>query len=385
MSLSSSAAEKNRRIVLLGNDPADGQWSMLEYGEQLQKTLASLAGNDLKITLRFPDSRRLSPWLRRGPWGRAAAMYLSRYLLYPPLLRKENPGLAHILDHGNAWLIRFLDPSRTVITCHDLIPLVLKDQRRSVLPWLSERAFGQVLSGLRTAARIIANSPCTRRDLISILGCRPEKISVIPLGLDSGLRPASSPQETAEIRASFRLPPEKLLLHVGQNVFYKNIEGVLETLGVLAHRGEPVRLVRAGSLLRPEQRVLARKLGVEDLLIELGPLSRTQVHRLYRAVDLLVYPSWYEGLGLPPLEALVSGIPVVVSNRGALPETIGEAGLLAPPDAPEQIADAVQRLLHDGDLRENLRVRGLERASRFRWEETAERTLAAYDQLLKSL
>jgi len=378
----SSPPEGKHRIVLLGNDPADSQWSMLEYGKQLHRALSVHTGGKLQVALRFPDSRRLGPWLRGSRPGRAAAMYLSRYLSYPQLLRREKFDLYHILDHGNAWLVGLLDPRKTLVTCHDLIPLVLEGWKRSSVPWLSRRAFHQALEGLHRADRVIADSSCTRQDLISRAGLPPERITVIPLGVDPDLRPPSSAEESPQIRRMFHLPSGMLLLHVSQNVFYKNIEGLLHALQILTKRGESVRLVRAGPLLDPVQRALANQLGVRDSLLELGPLTKSQLHSLYRAADLFVYPSWYEGFGLPPLEAMASGLPVVVSNRGSLPETVGEAGLQVDPDAPERIAEAVQRLLHDERLRENLRVRGLQRAAQFRWEETAEQTLRLYRSLL---
>ncbi|MDO8730137.1 MAG: glycosyltransferase, partial [Candidatus Omnitrophota bacterium] len=230
------------RILLLGNDPADAQWSMLEYGEQLHRALTTLSGGNPRIILRAPDSRW---WIRRGRFSRAAGMYLSRYLLYPRLLRGETAGPAHILDHGNAWLIRFLDPARTVISCHDLIPLVLQTWKKSYFPWFSERAFREALSGLSRAARILTISECTKKDIVERLGCDPGRISVAPMGIDPGFRPASSPEETARARRTLRLPGGTLVAHVGQTASYKNIDGILKTLPLL---DKSVQLIRAGPL-----------------------------------------------------------------------------------------------------------------------------------------
>lgn len=384
---------ESTRIVLLGNDPADQQWSVLDYGTQLQAALARLMGTAWQITLCAPDTCRGSHWLRRWRVGRALAMYGSRYLVYPRLLKRQQGDLFHLLDHGNAWLIRFLDPARTVVFCHDLIPLIfrrqapsdrpgLTGQARSLWPWLSARAFDQAVAGMRRAAAILVNSPCTQRDLVTHLGYPADQISVTALGLDPDLSPPAGPDAVAEARQAWQLPAGAVLLHVGHVVFYKNVEGILHGLQQLRARREPVWLVRAGPPMTPAQRRLARQLGIQDRIMEVGPVSRERLRLLYHAADCLVHPSWYEGLGLTVLEAMACGLPVVVSNRGALPETVGEAGLLVDPEQPARLADAVQALLQDAPLREQLRQRGLARAAQFTWEATAQRTAEVYRTLL---
>lgn len=371
------------RIALLGNDPADEQWSILEYGRQLQPALSGLIGARGDVALLVPQAKGARAWLRGCRVGRAAAMYESRYLLYPKLLKGEGKRqIYHILDHGNSWLIRYLDPARTVVTCHDLIPLILRHRGESLWPWVSGRLFRHAVSGIAQAAAILTNSSCTRNDLISRLGIPPDRIHVVPLGLNPGLRPPAADEEVVSARAALGLPREQILLHTGQPVFYKNIEGLLRSFQILLRRGEAVWLVRAGGYLRQGQRCLARRLGVAHRLLELGPLSHEKLYLLYRAADLLVFPSWYEGFGLPPLEAMASGLPVIVSNRGALPETVNGAGLVVDPKDPAQLADAVHRLLKDSVLRLGFRAKGLIQAGRFCWEETAIKTLQIYQALL---
>lgn len=369
-------------ILLLGTDPGDQQWSILDYGEQLRHALINSFRTEARISLLAPHTEQLSRCLRRWRVGRGAAMYWSRYVAYPRLLRSHRANLYHFLDYGNAWLMEYLDPARTLVTCHDLIPLIFQNQRRSLLPWLSDFSYRQALRGLSRAAVILANSPCTRRDLITHLGYPADRIHVVPLGLDPGLKPPASDEEARKARAELRLPPGLLLLHVGQTAFYKNLEGLLQTLRILLDRGEPAWLIRAGAFFGRNLRQWARRLRVADRVVELGPLSRDRIRTLYHAADLLVYPSWYEGMGLPPLEALASGLPVVASNRGALPETVGDAGLIVDPADPEKIADAAERLIQDSTLRADLRARGLVRASQFRWERTAQETWKVYQSIL---
>ncbi|OGX39810.1 MAG: hypothetical protein A3C53_03225 [Omnitrophica WOR_2 bacterium RIFCSPHIGHO2_02_FULL_68_15] len=367
--------------MLLGNDPGDRQWSVLDYGHQLHRALAEALGPAGRVSLVAPDTLRALGWLRGGRVGTAAAMYWSRGIVYPRLVRRCRADFYHILDHGNSELIRWLDPARTVVFCHDLIPLVLRGRSDSLWPRISRRAFGRALRAMTRAAAVLVNSACTRQDVITRLGYPADRLHVVPLGLDPALRPPADEQARASARAAFGLPPGPWLLHVGHAVFYKNLEGLLETLRLLARRGESAKLVRAGAFLSASHRRLIRRWGLADRVVELGPLPRERLRRLYHAADLFLYPSWYEGQGLPPLEAMACGVPVIVSDRGALPETVGDAGLVVPP-APAQLADAAQRLLHDPVRREALRARGFARAAQFRWDAAAQRTLDAYRSIL---
>jgi len=371
-------------VLLLGNDPGDRQWSMLEYGEQLRQALAPLLSSQgSRLTLRAPDTRRIGNRLRRTRLGRTLWMYASRYVLYPRLLSREEPAdLTHILDHGNSLLIRRLDPARTVVTCHDLIPLVLRDRIRSVSPRFSEAAYRDAISGLTQAAAILADSGSTQKDLISLLGCLEKKIHVVPLGIDPSLRPPAEDSEIVSARREFGFSDRKILLHVGQSAKYKNVEGILLCLHALIRKGEPVCLVKAGAGFSRNQRQLVSKLNLSGHVVDLGPLPRDRLNRLYHAADALLFPSWYEGFGLPPLEAMASGLPVIASDRGSLPETAGDAALRVRPDSPEEMAEAVRRILSDEQLRNDLRARGLRQAAQFTWEKTARQTLEVYKSVL---
>ncbi|PIQ82700.1 MAG: hypothetical protein COV76_02150 [Candidatus Omnitrophica bacterium CG11_big_fil_rev_8_21_14_0_20_64_10] len=372
------------RIRLLGNDPADRQWSMLEYGSQLRSALAPLVeAAGFKLEAVSPDSRSQTAWLRKLPLGKTAAMYASRCLIYPRLLSRTQPAdLEHILDHGNSRLIRRLNPERTVITCHDLVPLVLKERLRSVWPRFSEAAYRDAVSGLPQAAAVLADSASTRQDLMRLLGGRPERIHVVPLGLQPGLQPPAGPAARAAARRAFDFPEDPLLLHVGQSAGYKNIEGILRCLRVLADRKRPARLVRAGAPFSRSQKQLIVQLGIGERITDLGPLPRPLLLQLYHATDLLLFPSWYEGFGLPPLEAMASGLPVIASDRGSLAEVLGEAARIVPPDRPEAMAEAVEQLLETPALREEMTRKGVIQAARFNWKESAAKTWAVYQTLL---
>lgn len=385
--MAADAGRKNLEavtVLLLGNDPGDRQWSMLEYGEQLRQALAPLLSSQgNRLMLRAPDTRRIGNRLRRTRLGRTLLMYASRYFLYPRLLSQAEPAdLIHILDHGNSLLIRRLNPARTVVTCHDLIPLVLRNRIQSVCPRFSETAYRDAVSGLAQAAAILADSHSTKRDIISLLGCPENRIHVVPLAIDPSLRPPAGDSEIASARQEFGLPDRKLLLHVGQSAEYKNVEGILRCLSILVQKGEPVCLVKAGAGLSRSQWQLVSKLNLSGRVVDLGPLPRDRLNRLYHAADMLLFPSWYEGFGLPPLEAMASGLPVIASDRGSLQETAGDAALRVRPDSPEEMAEAVRRILSDRKLREDLRVKGPRQAAQFTWEKTARQTLEVYKSVL---
>ena len=355
---------------------------MLDYGRLLEKALAENHGAEFRFSLRAPDTSRSAAWLRRWKRGRGLAMYGSRYVLYPRLARRESADVYHILDHGNASLIRYLDPARTVVTCHDLIPLIFSREGTSLWPWLSRRMLQEAMSGIAKAGCVAADSSSTRRDLIERLGLRPDKIHVVPLGIDEELRPPS-PEERKAARESFGFArDEAVLVHAGQNASYKNLEGLLSIFQLLAQRGQPVLLARAGVRFSAIQSRHAVKLGVEKRVRDLGPLPRERLRQLYHAADLLVYPSWYEGFGFPPLEAMACGLPAAVSNRGSLPEIVGDAALIADPADPAHFADAAEKILRDPALQAELRKKGFAQAAKFRWKETAARMGSIYRSLL---
>ncbi len=370
-------------VLLLGNDPGALQWSMLDYGLNLQRYLSLISKRDGEILLIAPNTESIGRFSRHWRIGRATLTYWSRYAQYPLLLgKKPEADLFHILDHSNSWLLKHLDPAKTVITCHDLIPLILRNRYKPIFYWLSDSTYRHMLFWLSRARLILTNSSCTKQDIISRLNYPENQIHVTPLGIDDCFHRPKNTAEALHARRTFGLPEEKqIILHVGHNAFYKNIEGLISCLGILASRKTDVILVRAGGVLSDAQKKLAGTLGVENRIVELGPLSKLQLTHLYQAADLLLFPSFYEGQGLPCLEAMAAGLPVITSNRGALPETVGNAALLIEPEDLDGMADAVQKLLGDTGLREDLRAGGSVRAAQFRWEITAQKTWEAYRSL----
>jgi glycosyltransferase involved in cell wall biosynthesis len=174
---------------------------------------------------------------------------------------------------------------------------------------------------------------------------------------------------------------------VGNNWFYKNLEGVIKALAVLQKtsvkdsvESSPI-LVKVGKGLTIEQRKLAQELGVATRIRELGVLNDEELQTIYWAADVLVFPSWWEGFGWPPLEAMASGTPVICSDRGSLGEVAGDAALIVNPEEPEEIAVAIARVLNEENLRRSLILKGMQRAKQFTWERAAEQTFEVYREV----
>ena len=233
--------------------------------------------------------------------------------------------------------------------------------------------------GIERAGAIIAISECTKRDLVELLGADPAKIHIVYPGVDSRFGSAADAGARERVLARYGLR-QPYLLYVGSLVPRKNVG----TLVRVFRRLKQVRRI-------PHQLVLCGRVGwgrevvdaAQDLIaagdcVVLDFLPAPDLPDLYQAAEAFALLSLYEGFGLPPLEAMASGVPVVVSNAGALPEVVGEAGLQVLPTDEAAAEEALYRVLTDDDLRRELRERGFRQAARFRWPEAARQTLKVF-------
>jgi glycosyltransferase involved in cell wall biosynthesis len=241
---------------------------------------------------------------------------------------------------------------------------------------------------LRKAAAIICDSESSRRDFLSYVEYPEEQATVIPVGVDEAFfrKPdndarAQPPMGSGQVG----LAPGTYILHVGHTRFYKNIPALFHVLAILTRTlRQEVKLLKVGEDFTPEQQILARELGVWDRIVHLGLVEDLLLPDVYRSVDVLLFPSWDEGFGLPALEAMASGVPVVASNRGSLPEVVGDAGILVDPDDHETMAKSIAAILDRPALRSELREAGLKRARLFTWQKTAEKTLEVYRKVYQA-
>jgi glycosyltransferase involved in cell wall biosynthesis len=308
--------------------------------------------------------------------------YVGRFVVYPRIARRLRADVFHIVDHGQAYLVPSLDPARTVVTCHDVILLAVAAGRlrAEFRPPLATRILRASIERMKRARRIIADSARTRADLAELAGVDPARVEVIHPGLNHPFSPA--PGRRAELRARLGLPATPLVLHVGQTGFYKNLPGCLRVVALLRRRGIGVTFVRGGRPMTAEQRALAGRLGIADAIVELGPVTPAQLADLYRACDVLLFPSLYEGFGWPPVEAMASGLPVVCSRAGSLGEVVADAALTAEPEDLEGLAGHVAAVLSDRAAAARFAALGLARAAAFDWDRTAERVRDVYREVV---
>jgi glycosyltransferase involved in cell wall biosynthesis len=273
-----------------------------------------------------------------------------------------------------------LAPCAVVPTIHDLafehLPETFK--RRS---WMQLRL--TVRRTARLASHIITVSEFSRRDLIETYRIEPERITVTPEAAPNHFAPASV-DEIERVRARYKIPGDYILA-VGSIQPRKNLSRLLAAYaGLLSARPgaklPPLVLVGKRAWLYSETLRTVGELGLESKVIFTGYVPEADLPPLYTGALCFVYPSFFEGFGLPPLEAMKCGAPVIAGDRTSLPEVVGPAGLLVDPFDIQAIGDAIGRLVNDAALRQDLRERGLKQASRFDWRETARLTLKAYER-----
>lgn len=264
----------------------------------------------------------------------------------------------------------------SVITVHDLAflyyPQYLVPEAR--------RYYGQIGAAVKSAEAIIAVSQHTKKDLIEQLGVPEGKVHVVyeaanPLYRPLGEVAFGSPQRVVAI-------PQPYILFVGTLEPRKNLPALLRAMAQIKGQraSRTPRLVMAGGKgwLYQESLDLVGQLGLTEETLLFGPAAPEELLWLYNRAELLVLPSVYEGFGLPVVEAMACGTPVVVSRTSSLPEVAGDAGLLVDPADSEALAEAICRVLDDQALREKMRQAGLQQAGRFSWESTARETLDVY-------
>jgi glycosyltransferase involved in cell wall biosynthesis len=296
----------------------------------------------------------------------------------------ETPGVLRRLHsdlyHGLAFIAPLRAPCPTVITVHDL-SFITRPQTHKRFNRIYLSLFTRL--SCRRARYVITVSEWTKHDVVTLLGIDPARVEAIPLGVDPRFQPLPAPEVHAFRQAN----------HIGaQTIFFlgsleprKNLPALIEAFHeVLATTPQAELIVGGGQGWKYGplfERV--RALGLESKVRFTGPIDAADLPRWYNACTAFAYPSLYEGFGLPALEAMACGTPVVTSNVTSLPEVVGDAAISVPPTDTHALAEGLSRVLADAALRSSLREQGLRRAGGFTWQRTAERTLEVYFRTLK--
>lgn len=381
------AARRPLRVALF-EAAANPSLSLDRYRDELSRTLAAQGIVPLEISLYHPPRLglldRLQPLVRRIPLARSylQGTVVASYVAYPLVVRRHRGEVNHILHHHDAHLLRWLDPARTVVTCHDLMPMYFDrlrpDRSRTYRLFLSS------VGWLRRAACVVSVSNSTKAALIEYLGLEEERIRVVPNGVGPPFAPVEDPASLENLAAKYRLPRGRKILHAGAHHAQKNLETLLRALRLLSASVPDITLVKVGWDLTPAQKDLARELGVADRIVSLGAIPLEDLALLYGLCDVLALPSLYEGFGLPIVEAFACGTPVVASNIPAVREVAGEAALLvADPHSAQDLAQSLEAVLTREELRRQLIVRGFQQARRFSWEEAARSLAALYGEIAR--
>lgn len=281
--------------------------------------------------------------------------------------------------HATEHLLPRLRRVRSVFTLHDLIFQFDPDSHKRL-----NIAFLRTMMPrfLRAADAIIAVSECSKRDAVRIYNVPADKIWVIYEGVDPRFKPIDDAAQLASIRGKYNLP-QRFVLHLGTIEPRKNLTLLFEALTALnVERHALVVAGKTGWLTDP---IFARigELGLQDRVLFTGYVPDEDLPTLLSAASVLVMPSKYEGFGLPVLEAMACGTPVIASNASSLPEVGGDAALYAPPDDPSAWAELISRVLKDAALRASMREKGLRQAAKFRWDIAARQTAEVYSTLQK--
>ena len=375
---------------LLSGTPGYRQAGVHQYALQLLSAFST----DAKLRVSAPITALISPTAREQAMplhsaslslreaSRTTESPFSRIIVeqleLPRLLRELNAGLYHSLG----FVAPLRAPCPTVISVMDLSfitqPQAHKRFNRLYLSQLSR-------ASCRRAKRVIAISEWTKRDIVQHFGVPADRVDVTPLGVNHEHFKPASPEAVAAFRQQYNIG-DNAIFYLGSVEPRKNLPRLIEAFALLNAQQPALRaqLFIGGNLAWKYDDVFAsiQQRGLSEQIKLIGRVNDDDLPKWYSACAVMAYPSLYEGFGLPPLEAMACGAPVVTSNVTSLPEVVGDAGILVEPTDAPAIAEALQRVLCDEDLRNEMRRKSLQRAAQFTWQRTAELTMESYQKIL---
>jgi glycosyltransferase involved in cell wall biosynthesis len=357
------------------------------YTREMVKALAELDPEMLQSQYRLfvADASKNSVPALPGPnftWhpSRLTERWLARlwYRLRLPLWVESWTGPLDLFHEPDFVLPPSKPGTRTLITIHDLSFVRQPD---SIMPGMEAHLNKWVPHSVRRADHVIAVSEATRQDLIELYQTPPEKITTLYHGVTTAFKPIKEPTKLAAVRQKYKLDDRPFILSVSTIQARKNYKRLIQAF---AQIDSSYSLVIGGSKGWYYQDIFAEvvRLDLEKRVHFPGFVADADLPALYSAASLFVYPSLYEGFGLPVLEAMACGTPVVVSNQSSLPEVVGEAGLLVDPYDVEALTAAMSEVLAETEVRQQLSEAGQAQAKKFTWKKTATQLLKLYHTLI---
>jgi glycosyltransferase involved in cell wall biosynthesis len=349
------------KIAVFRAFPDPYRFSMAWYATEIVRRVgAQLSAGETIVSEELPAPRLDGGWRR----------YWDQYVLYGRYARQHAADVNHIVDQGYSHLIADLPARRSVVTFHDAV--VLKVPGAS---WRTRQAFRYNLRALRRAAAIVTPSESAKADLLELIKLPAARVHVVPHGVDEAFRPAA---DRAQVRRRLRLDGDTVLM-VGHTQSYMNIERMLRAFGTLVTRqGSDATLVKIGLPFTPDQARLIAQLEIGERVRFVGRVQAVDLPSYYQAADVLLYAPLLAGFGLPPLEAMACGTPVVCSNRGSIPEVVGAAAAMVEAEDEGALAAAMGDVLGSPVRRRRMIEAGFERAGHFEWPVSARRLLDVY-------
>ncbi len=324
------------------------------------------------------DGKKIEYKIYNLPFFKYTISSKLNYLGFIKERRKDS--IVHFISQNDAIALNFLHIKRTVVTCHDLIKYIYKEHSSLDKIWITS---------LRKTDCIISVSHSTEMDLIRYLDIPPEKIHVIYNGVGDEFTPVCiSPENCIFLKYPVlnKYNNKKLILYVGTEESRKNIEVILKAIFKLkVEFNQNVNFIKIGKPgwkdSRQKLNNLVNYLKLTKEVFFIDYVDNDELKTIYNIVDVFVYPSLYEGFGLPTLEAMACGTPVITSNISSLPEVVGDAGIMINPYDVDGLAKAMYDVLTNDGLKEDMRKKGLERAKLFSWDKAARETLKVYEEV----
>ena len=387
----SSSATKPARVAILCDIVEENWPSMDLVGEMLEEQLQSEHADEFAATRLSPPLRQRFTRIRANGHFFNADRLLNRFWDYQRWLqpRKGAFDLFHVVDHSYSQLVHILPPGKTIVSCHDLDTfrcLLEPDNEPRSIPF--KKMMRHVLSGFSKAARVTCDSKTIRDELLAHGLVAPDLLRVIPLGVHPACTP--EPNSAADAEATRLLNGSNAeainLLHVGSTIKRKRIDVLLEVFAGVRREFPEARLIRVGGPFTSDQIRLVKRLNLEDAIAVLPYLSRDVLAAIYRQAVLVLQPSDGEGFGLPVIEAMACGTPVVASDLPVLREVGGDAASYAPVAAVPAWIESIGRLLRERDQQPEKwvarRMAGKDQAAKFSWVEYTEKMIGVYQELL---